>query len=66
MVHFFAFLVDFLQKHCIFNAMKINKHEVYKSVRKTWGELSPVTRRLESRKRYNRNEKHRKQFAEVD
>ena len=46
--------------------MKINKQEVYKSVRRTWGELSPVTRRLESRKRYNRNEKHRKQFAEVD
>ena len=45
--------------------MKINKHEVYKSIRKTW-EMSPVTRKLESRKRYIRNEKHRKQFAEVD
>ena len=49
--------------------MKIKKpsaYDTYKSVRKTWGEMSPVTRKLESRKRYIRNEKHRKQFAEVD
>lgn len=39
--------------------MKVNKS--YKSVRKTWGELNPITRIIESEKGYNRRKEKAKE-----
>ena len=44
---------------------KSSAYDIYKSVRRTWGEMSPVTRKLESRKLYSRKQKHRQSVAEV-
>ena len=38
--------------------MKISK--AYQSIRKTWGELNPVTRVVKDKKRYDRNVEKRK------
>lgn len=35
--------------------MKINR--AYKSIRKTWGEVSPVTKIIGSKKQYRRHDK---------
>jgi hypothetical protein len=33
--------------------------EIIKSVRKTWGELNPVTRVVKDKKKYTRKQKHK-------
>jgi len=38
----------------------ITSESVAKSVRKTWGELNPVTRKVESKKVYTRKPKFQK------
>ena len=42
--------------------MKVTK--AYKSVRKTWGELNPVTRVVNSKKGYSRKEKFKNNHSE--
>lgn len=34
--------------------------EIFKSERKTWGEVNPVTRVMRDRTKYNRKQKHKK------
>ena len=40
--------------------MKVTK--AYKSVRKTWGEMSPVTRVVNSKKGYRRQDKFKNDY----
>lgn len=40
---------------------KISTVEAAKSIRKNWGELCPVTKRIESKKLYTRKVKHKLQ-----
>jgi hypothetical protein len=42
--------------------MKVTK--AYKSVRKTWGELNPMTRVVNSKKNYSRKEKFKNSHFE--
>ena len=44
----------------------ITSESVAKSVRKTWGELNPVTKRIESKRQYNRKEKFTKSIDKQD
>ena len=37
----------------------IKNNEIYKSVRKSWGELNPITRIVKDKTKYNRKEKFR-------
>jgi len=42
--------------------MKVTK--AYKSVRRTWGELNPVTRVVSSKKKYDRNKEKRNTYED--
>jgi hypothetical protein len=39
-----------------------NQYEAFKAIRKTWGEMSPVTRVVKSKKPYSRKDKFKKDF----
>lgn len=39
-------------------------YENYKKIRKDWGDIKPITKTIENKKKYKRKEKYSKKFIE--
>ena len=43
---------------------KNSSYENYKKIRKDWGDIKPITKTIENKKKYKRKEKYSKKFIE--
>lgn len=43
---------------------KKNIYEIYQEIRRDWGQINPSTKVFKDKKKYNRKEKHKKNFEE--
>lgn len=43
---------------------KKNIYEIYQEIRRDWGQTNPSTKVFKDKKKYNRKEKHKKNFEE--
>lgn len=41
-------------------------YDTYKKIRRDWADVKPITKVMKNKKKYNRKEKHKKQYYEED